>query len=90
MDTKEKVSTSLDKENDKKAKSVLITVDENQALELKDIFYPRTGNGQDKQLKRRIKILIGMMLIRDIKQDKDSEECPHCLCRPCITDEERR
>ena len=25
-----------------------------------------------------------------IKQDKDSEECPHCLCRHRITDEERR
>ena len=25
-----------------------------------------------------------------IPQDKEREECPHCLCQPCITDESNR
>ena len=38
MDTKEKVCISLDEENDKKTKSILIIVDEKQETELKDFF----------------------------------------------------
>ena len=85
MDTKEKVSTSLDKENDKnKTKRIFITEDENQETEL-NFFLSKnwewTGQASKKEDTDFDWDDVDPGHI--IKQDKDSEECPHCLCHPC-------